>query len=356
MTKQYKINFWLVQLIGWGCFVLLNTILQGGLGGKNPLALIGSLVSAGNGLLLTSCFRRYIHQKNWTRKSPAQLIIPLVIATAVLAVFWTVATLLLIYVIAFFKGIPFPLVPLLFVGNFISGQLIIFIWSALYFAYQYFLKFNRAEIEKWQLEATAKEAQLGFLKAQINPHFLFNALNNIRALILEDPSKAREMLTHLSDFLRYPLHHSGAEMVTLETEMEIVNNYLELIAIQYEDQLSYEIQYPPEINQTLVPPMIIQLLVENAVKHGVANSTTQCELRVTIVPGEKDLQIAVANTGQLNYSNSLEKKLGVGLNNIRNRLRLLYEEQTKFEIKEVDGWVIAQIKLPQNFNNETVKQ
>lgn len=346
MPYHSKINFWLVQLIGWGSFLLLNTLLQGGLGGKNPFAFVGSVVSAVNGLILTSYFRFYVKKKHWNRKSPVQLIIPVFVATAIIAVIWAVVTLLIIYIIAIYKGIRFPLTPVLFLGNYISGQLIMIIWSALYFAYQYFLKFNRAEIEKWQLEATAKEAQLGFLKAQINPHFLFNALNNIRALILEDPTKARNMLTHLSDFLRYPLYHSGAEMVTLETELDIVNNYLELVAIQYENQLSYTVQCATNIGDTPVPPMIIQLLVENAVKHGVANSTAQCELRVSITSTDGEIKIIVANTGHFMRSNSLEKKLGVGLKNIQERLNLLYDGQTKFDIVEDEGWVIAQIKLP----------
>lgn len=346
MSKPHNINFLLVQLIGWGSFVLLNTVLQGGLGGKNPLAFIGSVVSGVNGLILTSYFRKYVHRKKWTKKSPVQLILPLFIATMILSVVWAVITLLLVYVIAWFKGTPFPLSPLLFIGNYISGQLIMIIWSALYFAYQYFAKYSRAEIEKWQLEASVKEAQLGFLKAQINPHFLFNALNNIRALILENPAKARDMLTHLSDFLRYPLHYSNSEMVALELELEIVSNYLELVAIQYEDQLSCTIHCEEDIKNSLVPPMIIQLLIENAVKHGLANSSAHCDLMINVESNMDELLIIVSNTGQLNSRNSLEEKLGVGLNNIRKRLHLLYDGQTYFEIKESNGMVIVSITLP----------
>lgn len=351
MNKPAHINFWLVQLLGWGSFVLLNTILQGGLTGKNPLALDGSIVSGVNGLVVTAYFRSYIHRKGWRQKRPGQLIFPVILATAILAIIWAIVTVLIVYVIALKKGIPFPLSLLLFVGNYISGHMILFIWSALYFAYQYFQRYNQAAIEKWQLEATAKEAQLGFLKSQINPHFLFNALNNIRALILEDPGKAREMLTHLSGFLRYPLQHSTKEWVALETELEIVHNYLELVTIQYEDQMRYDIACPEELQVAWIPPMIIQLLVENAVKHGVANSSDHCELSINITRQDQMLNIEVANTGHLHPRNSLEEKLGVGLNNIRSRLQLLYDKKTEFSIIEMEGWVIARIVLPLRLKN-----
>ena len=235
---MHKTNakFWTVQLLGWGTLLVINTILQGGVGGKNPYALVGSIYMAINGIALTTAFRSFILWRKWEQKRPEQLVLRVFVASAVVAIAWAVATLYMVAMLAWWRGDPFKVTSTLLLGNFISGQLLMLIWSACYFAYHYFLRYNRAEVEKWKLEAIAKEAQLGLLKSQINPHFMFNALNNIRALILEDRDKAREMLIHLSDFMRYSLTYAKSETVDVKTEVEVVRQYLQLLSIQYEDK------------------------------------------------------------------------------------------------------------------------
>ncbi|MEM6807238.1 MAG: histidine kinase, partial [Bacteroidota bacterium] len=178
------------------------------------------------------------------------------------------------------------------------------------------------------------------------PHFVFNALNNIRALILEDPQKARDMLLNFSDLFRYSLKHSDQVKVELAEEIEIVNQYLELLSIQYEDKLSYEIELDDSLDKIQIPPMVLQLLVENAVKHGISQRKEGGTIKINISEKASELRIQVENSGRLKKGNKLGEKLGVGLKNISSRLELIYNGKASFQIYEEQESVIAQLNIP----------
>ena len=144
-------------------------------------------------------------------------------------------------------------------------------WVFLYYTIKIILRSNKDRIERLELDATLKEAQLNTLKGQINPHFMFNSLNNIRGLMLEDVEKSRDMLTKLSKMLQYALTKNTVDSIAVEDELEMVDNYIELAKIQMEDRLAFEKNVAPETLNIKIPPMIIQLLVENAAKHGISN-------------------------------------------------------------------------------------
>jgi len=233
-----------------------------------------------------------------------------------------------------------------FISNLIVFLIIMFIWNLIYFFIHYFNNWNKAEIEKWQLAAEMKDAQLGSLKSQINPHFVFNALNNIRALILEDPEKAREMLLNFSDLFRYSLKHNDRVKVELKEEIEIVNQYLELLSIQYEDKLRYDLQIGSNVQDIRIPPMILQLLVENAVKHGISQKKEGGWIDIRILGTHRNLSITVKNSGKLLNPTKLGERLGVGLENIKKRLALIYNGKASFEMLEEHDFVIVSIKIP----------
>ena len=230
--------------------------------------------------------------------------------------------------------------------NFINISLVFFIWSAIYFAYQYFKRYNRAEVEKLALQLKVKEAELGVLKSQINPHFMFNALNNIRALILENQEQARTMLTNLSDILRYSLSHAKAATVSLESELEIVRYYFELASIQYENRLKYSIEVADGLQQTQIPPMLIQLLVENGIKHGISTLPQGGSINIKVTKEQAFIKIKVRNTGHLDSTAKTIEKMGIGLVNIRERLRLLYGEKAGFDLYQQADEVVAEVILP----------
>ena len=215
------------------------------------------------------------------------------------------------------------------------------------------MKFQQSEVEKWRLAAEVKEAQLGTLRSQIRPHFVFNTLNNIKALVLEDPQRSREMLINFSDLLRYSLQHDERDMVPLEDEIDITQQYLELMSIQYEERMEWNIEATPESLRCLLPPMLLHLLVENAVKHGIAPSANGGEVAISARCEAGHLHLEVKNTGTLNAHSDVEGQLGTGLKNIRERLSIFYGGKAKFELIETAPCVKAKIEIPVSGDTDT---
>ncbi|UWX55576.1 histidine kinase [Maribacter litopenaei] len=172
---------------------------------------------------------------------------------------------------------------------------------------------------------------------------MFNSLNNIRGLMLEDVEKSRDMLTKLSEMLRYSLTKNNVNAINLEEELEMVENYIALSKIQFEDRLQFLKVVQDETLEIKIPPMIIQLLVENATKHGISKLKAGGTIKlVTFIEGQ-NLIISVINTGSLQIAEGFTQ---LGLQNIKQRLRLLYGNQANFNIEEINDEVIATINIP----------
>ena len=191
-----------------------------------------------------------------------------------------------------------------------------------------------------------KNAELLALKSQINPHFIFNSLNNIRSLVIENPERSRDMITHLSGLLRYSIQFNNFEKVSLENELEIVQNYLNLESIQFEDRLQYKLEIKPETLALQIPPMAIQLLVENAIKHGISNLPEGGLINIKSSVVEDTLVVEVINTGQLGSSS---EGTGIGLKNASERLKLLFGKLSDLKIRNLDdNYVSARFTIPLN--------
>lgn len=144
-------------------------------------------------------------------------------------------------------------------------------WFVCITAFELYDEVKETKLKNAELDATIKESQLNTLKGQINPHFMFNSLNNIRGLILEDVNKARNMLTSLSETLRYSLTQNDIHAIALEDELEMVEKYVDILKIQFEERLQFELVVDEATLSVQIPPMLIQMLVENAIKHGISN-------------------------------------------------------------------------------------
>lgn len=224
---------------------------------------------------------------------------------------------------------------------FFSAMFVIWIFIVLVIkAYDYN---KNITLKQFKLEGSLKESQLNSLKGQINPHFMFNSLNNIRGLMLEDVGKSREMLTKLSEMLRYSLIKNDVNSIALEEELDMVENYIALSKIQFEDRLEFVKEVDPNSLSVSIPPMIIQLLVENAAKHGIANLIKGGTITLITNRTEEYLHIIVRNTGKLKIAKGSTQ---LGLKNIKQRLRLLYGNLAEFSIGEVNEEVVANIKIP----------
>jgi two-component system LytT family sensor kinase len=229
------------------------------------------------------------------------------------------------------------------VSNFLYFGTLFIIWLFVFLTIKIYHQLKKVQLKQLQLEANLKEAQLNTLKGQINPHFMFNSLNNIRGLMLEDVSKARNMLTNLSETLRYSLTKSDVNSISLEDELEMVENYVAISKIQFEERLKFETHIDAESLDKQIPPMIIQMLVENALKHGISNLKNGGKVSLITLIKESQLQIEVTNSGKLQKSESTTQ---LGLENIRKRLELLYGLDATFTLEEIENQVVATIKMP----------
>lgn len=226
---------------------------------------------------------------------------------------------------------------------FFNSLFVIGAWVICYLVIKLVLKLNTARLERLELNASLRQAQLNTLKGQINPHFMFNSLNNIRGLMLEDVERSREMLTKLSEMLRYSLTQNDINTTTLESELEMVSNYVALSKIQFEDRLQFNTEIDPDSLKAEIPPMIVQLLVENAVKHGISSRKEGGEVRLKTGVREGFLRIEVANNGDLKLGGESTQ---LGLKNIRQRLKLLYGENGEFRLFQEGELVVAEVKIP----------
>ena len=337
-------RYWISQIAGWSVFTMVNLIIIAALERYSWQRLVVYLLICLSGMLLTRQFRHYIKKKNWINLPIKQLLPRVLIACIIIGT--------VIYILAFgsdyalgqFKSDEFKIAsPLAGIIN-LSG--VIAIWSLIYFSFHYFQNYKRAEIESYIWEAAVKDFELKTLKSQLNPHFMFNALNSIRALIDEDPKSAQTAVTKLSNILRYSLKIERNETVPLDEEMQTVADYLALETIRLEERIKYKILVDPKSSQIEIPPMMIQTLVENGIKHGIAKRTNGGQIFVTTKLENSNLYINIRNSGQFE-EDLLKQSNGFGISNTKQRLSLIYGDDAKFEIKNnADDSVSAQITIP----------
>ncbi len=343
MNKR-SIAYWTAQLLGWGLYTtfLIVTMVAFGEGVEHKGKIVALQLTIGISCLLVSHIaRNFIKKRGWAEYPIGELIPRVLVLNLIAAILVQViihAVMLTLLDWQQVRPIVWQEIPVYTFNVFILFT----VWSVFYFGFHYFEQSRRSKMEKLQAENALKDAELIALKAQINPHFLFNSLNNIRALILENPMRARDMVSNLSDLLRYSIRFSNQEKVPLKSEMEIVENYLQLESVQYEDRLDYRLEIAPETLEHQIPPMIVQLLVENAVKHGISQLPSGGQIRIRTQLMDQDLVIVVENTGKL----EAKRSNGIGIKNALERIRILFSIEPFFDLSESEGKVRAIIKLP----------
>ena len=229
-------------------------------------------------------------------------------------------------------------------------MLVLLFWSVFYLIYHYFERYNLS----LKRQAEMNEIELNNLKSQLNPHFIFNALNSIRALIDEDPKKSKLAITQLSTILRSTLVSDQNSLSKFEEELKTVKNYLGLEMIRYEERLKVNFDIDPASYSYQVPPLMLQTLVENGIKHGISQLKEGGEIRVESKVQDGKLHIAIRNSGQLRKTNGKKYngKSGLGLINTQRRLSLIYGDQAKFKIRNESGsMVLTELILPLNSMN-----
>lgn len=223
--------------------------------------------------------------------------------------------------------------------NVISLWILLLFWNAIYFTYHFFQKSRNQEIANLELVASNREGELKNLRSQLNPHFLFNSLNSIRALVDIEPAKAKRSITTLSSLLRQSLQYGRENLVTMEQEVGLAKSYLELEKIRFEERLNIEWNLDNSLDQIEIPPFSLQMLVENAIKHGISELKEGGDVRIKTFKSKNGVHLLVENSGNLKRVTDL----GVGIQNIKRRLQLQFGAGASFEIKEQGGHVIAEI-------------
>ncbi|CAN5193636.1 histidine kinase [soil metagenome] len=336
--------YWTLQIGGWMLYAIVNIVVSVFASGQQGLStqrVILLTYEALFFLLLTHTFRNLINKWGWL-DAGMQVLIPRVILSVIILGF-------IVYVFKMPVSIPLGLFNSKVAFNPVNvfvltviNALVFFLWSALYFIYNYFERYNTS----LKLEASVREIELNNLKSQLNPHFIFNALNSIRALVDENPSKSKQAINQLSNILRNSLSTGKRGLTKFDDELKIVKDYLGLESIRFEERLKTEFEIDPDSREFLVPPLMIQTLVENGIKHGIAKLTAGGIIQMKTMVHNDRLTIQVRNSGQyLNGSNRSEG--GLGLENTRQRLKLIYGNKASFKIvSEKDTFVLTEIEIP----------
>ncbi len=346
-VKRRNLIFWILQICGWGFLNLTSILFLKKLGLQFVIfsLVTGLLIGIGSSTLLRYYLRAKVSLENFDLRQFLKIVLATIVASAIYGF------------LSYFTGRAY--------GKFgpeisetekeilkafdniwilvFNSIFIMICWVICYLVIKLLLKANQNRIERLELNTSLKQAQLNTLKGQINPHFMFNSLNNIRGLMLEDVNRSREMLTKLSEILRYSLTKNNVNAIAVEEELDMVDNYIALSKIQFENRLQFERTIEDNCLLLQIPPMIIQLLVENAMKHGISNLKEGGKIVLEIRKKEDKLQLCVTNTGKLQISKDSTQ---LGLKNIRQRLHLLYGDKAEFTLNEIEHEVVANIKIP----------
>jgi len=348
MKFSRKQLYWISQITGWYLFIGINLFIISSFEEVTWQRVLVWIFLGFLGIVFTHVIRGVVRKKNWLNL-PLKNTIPRILTTSII-------TGIIIYALVFaasylagtFKQEEYNFARL--VAGIINTSILILLWCLIYYVVHYMENYKKKEIESLIWEAAVKDYELKTLKSQLNPHFMFNAMNSIRALIEEDPESAKVAITKLSNILRYSLQMERMERVPLEDEIETVKNYLDLERIRFEDRLKYKLDIEKSTQKIEIPPMMIQTLVENGIKHGVAKRTEGGEIHLkskllTTSNGSK-LKIEIRNSGHFSEE-QLKSSNGFGVSNTKHRLNLLFGDDAHFSITNENGnTVLAEIEIP----------
>jgi sensor histidine kinase YesM len=231
-------------------------------------------------------------------------------------------------------------------NQFVATGYVFMTWVAIYCGFALQRQRHLAELRQSQLSEALQAAELRLLKSQLNPHFLFNALNGVRALIVDEPVRAQDAVTQLARTLRYTLASSDADVVTLARELEMVDDYLALESLRLAERLNVVRDIDPAAAAARIPVMLLQTIVENAIKHGIAPLREGGTLRIEARIAERELRLEVTNPRPAQPENPVDAA-GMGLKNASERLRLLFGPAAQLHLDMTDPrQTVTRVRLP----------
>lgn len=333
-----QLLFWSLAALQWAYIGYLGT------GFSWELAILHFVLDLLIYIPLSHLYRNWSIRMGWHLLPVSRLLPRILPAVLILAVFFTALTITKNYLVRYwfqpgFEETIGEAFNTQWLAVFIGGLRLMSIWLLAYYAYHY----SQRELRAVKQAAKAKEAAFQNLSAQINPHFFFNSLNSIKALVVEDPKAARQAIDKLSDLMRNSLYSSRENLVTLQQELNLVEDYLALEKIRFEEKLQIEWNINQSLLNQPVLRLSIQSLVENAIKHGISQLPGGGFIHINVSRTDDHMLVSVENTGTL--TNDLHK--GIGLSNLEDRLILQFNGKASFQlIQENDQSVIAIFKTP----------
>lgn len=339
--------YWGAQLIGWSSYsslIYLSAYIDKADSITYKL-IVQLFFMTFFSVTYTHAMRWYMLRKGWLNKRLVALI-PRLILISITCAFAIENSLRIIEYTALNQVDTFQNFARSIINTF-ALTLLVICWNGIYFTFHFFQKSRLQEMNNLALEASKNEIELKNLRSQLNPHFLFNSLNSIRALIDLDPTNAKHAVTTLSNLLRKSLISGKENLISVGEEIEIVTNYLELEKIRFEERLQVEWDLDPALNSFMIPPFSVQMLTENAVKHGISKAIEGGTISISSKRIDRHTTaIIVENTGQLQHSTDT----GIGITNTRRRLAIQYNGKADFSLKESENTVIATLKFEHENN------
>jgi two-component system LytT family sensor kinase len=337
--------YWQFQLSGWFIWALNEALLYTNQYGWKWAWIFSSIINIIVAICLTHAYRKISQKYRWQDLPLITLIQVNLIALVFMSACLLALNIPLDYIFLS-ENYTVLLSPFIILQIFLNFAKPMAIWQLIYFFFQYSNKKLDMERENDQLERTILETEGQVLRAQMNPHFVFNALNSVRALITEDPQKAKKGISQLSKLLRSSLLTERKKTISLSEELETISDYLSLEKIRYEDRLTWEITLDKDCQKAQIPPMLLQTLVENAIKHGMSKKITGGIIAIDAKNKQGVLTLSVINSGNLK-GQLISKEQGVGLINSKKRLQILFGETAQISLKPLDkNHVIAEVKIP----------
>ncbi|MCL5255813.1 MAG: histidine kinase [Gammaproteobacteria bacterium] len=333
--------FWLMQIAGW-CGYALVQYMGSLMHEMREIWIAIVLLGAYAGFLLTVPMR-YIYRSIWSWHPALQLLVVLA-CSYVAAATWAVVDNLTNWEIYKFGYRPTNL--LFYFQHSIAKFYIMLTWSGLYFVIKYYQLLQDARQKALTAASMAHQSQLKMLRYQLNPHFLFNTLNAISTLILvNDTKNANQMMNKLSRFLRFSLDNEPIKRITLDKEIQALMLYLDIEKVRFAERLDVQVNIEDAAHNALVPSLILQPLIENAIKYAIAKTESCGRIDIRAWVEQSDLCITVADNGPHRFDpdNVHVRGSGVGLENIRERLKALYGKQFSFNLSanEPTGCVVS---------------
>jgi LytS/YehU family sensor histidine kinase len=344
-AKRKKIVYCLLQFIGWFMYgVLLFLAAYRNANNQLKFSVVFNLtLYLVVGLLLSHLLRFLYIRKNYFQFNAPLLVSRIVIYSGIVSLIYTLINKLLSSLI-YMTFSKWDLLTILL--NTASIFVVFILWSSIYITYHLFEESRKKEINNLLLTKTQTELELQNLRAQLNPHFLFNSLNAIRALIEIEPAKAKNGINLLSNLLRSTLKLNSDKLVTINKEMELVDAYLQLEKIRFEERLEVKSSLDEACLFLEIPAFTIQTLVENSIKHGISKLIDGGFIEINVNRDEDVCRIVVVNSGTLGKN----VDLGIGLDNLKKRLKLQYQDKFTFSILSSNDCVEVAITIPANIS------